>query len=530
VLDTPTLVWKGGAGNWDNTTANWMNGATPTTWSPGNIAAFGSPAGTVTVTEPVTVGTGIRFDTGGYTIAGAVANNITLSTAAGNAISVSNAADTATISARISGSVGLTKGGAGTLVLSGPNDFTGTVTIAGGVLAVASDAPLGAATNGIALNSGASGGTLRATTSFTVAASHAALTGSGGIDVATGSTLTFANPVAATALAIGSAGNTGTVVFAGPTVSFGGASVAAGAILRVTSPMSDLPTPAYVTLTSTGTIDLAGDNSAFVGGFQIGNSGNGPTVLLQSATALGTNQVRLNGGTIQAAIPMTVSNLWSIGGSSTFAGQPLELSGVIAFFGTGAKTLTVTNTTTISAAIVNTSGANNTLTKAGAGTLILSGSPNNYEGGTSVQNGILHVLDNSKLGLGNVTVSAASAAVTANVILQLDATNQIDDAADIFLISGAAGRRGQLFLNYPVGEPDTVHALTLDGFTLPPGLYTSANASGYITGTGSLLVTSIPEPSMAVLGLVGSGLLALRRRRSSYKRAGGAENRSEMEA
>jgi len=34
---------------------------------------------------------------------------------------------------------------------------------------------------------------------------------------------------------------------------------------------------------------------------------------------LGTNQVRLNGGTLQATVPLTVTNLWSIGGNATIS-------------------------------------------------------------------------------------------------------------------------------------------------------------------------------------------------------------------
>jgi autotransporter-associated beta strand protein len=70
---------------------------------------------------------------------------------------------------QITGQGGIRKQGNGRLVLSGNNDFTGGMTISGGVLAVGADTNLGAATSGITLD----GGKLEFTNAMTLSAARA---------------------------------------------------------------------------------------------------------------------------------------------------------------------------------------------------------------------------------------------------------------------------------------------------------------------------------------------------------------------
>jgi autotransporter-associated beta strand protein len=72
---------------------------------------------------------------------------------------IASSSNTFTVANNIGGSGAVTKGGAGMLVLSGANSFTGGITLYGGTLSVASDANLGA--NGSPLTF--SGGALRVT-------------------------------------------------------------------------------------------------------------------------------------------------------------------------------------------------------------------------------------------------------------------------------------------------------------------------------------------------------------------------------
>jgi len=95
------------------------------------------------------------------------------------------------ISAAASGNLtSLTKAGAGTLELAGANSFTAPITVTGGILQVAADANLGDAANDLFLTNG----TLATTGSFTLDAGRVVTLGGagGGLDVATGTTLTLA--------------------------------------------------------------------------------------------------------------------------------------------------------------------------------------------------------------------------------------------------------------------------------------------------------------------------------------------------
>src|SRR4030095_15580163 len=82
----------------------------------------------------------LSFLTNGYTIDGAS----TLTLGGGSpVISIPALATTATVSASLGGSAGLTKTGNGTLVLTGSNTFTGSVVISGGSISVSDVADMG---------------------------------------------------------------------------------------------------------------------------------------------------------------------------------------------------------------------------------------------------------------------------------------------------------------------------------------------------------------------------------------------------
>ena len=152
--------------------------------------------------------------------------------------SVTNTSGTYTFSGgAINGSTGLTKTGAGTLVLSVPNTYSGGTTIGGGIVQVAADADLG--TGGITL----SGGELQVTSSITSAKS---VTTSAASTIDTG-----ANSVTFTGLASGTGALTklgsGNLTLSPFNSSVGSITLSAGSVT-----LDNTRTSSYVNLGSTG--------------------------------------------------------------------------------------------------------------------------------------------------------------------------------------------------------------------------------------------------------------------------------------
>jgi len=120
---------QGGNGNWNTTTNNWDQGAgsAHTFWNNAgnNTAIFGGTAGTVTLTNNITVG-GLQFFTAGYM----VRSNILTFGTAGNIAAYRDV----TIASVVNGTVAVAKTGGGTLTLSGSNFLTGLFSVQTGTV------------------------------------------------------------------------------------------------------------------------------------------------------------------------------------------------------------------------------------------------------------------------------------------------------------------------------------------------------------------------------------------------------------
>ena len=133
-------VWTGASGgSWNTTDANWTN---PTVWNNSNAdsAIFsGAAVGFITTSVPITL-RGMRFDVNGYRLTSP--GSLTFVAGGGGSLAPGEIQVATGVSADInnalSGTVGLTKTGDGTLILynTSISNYTGTTTISAGKLQI----------------------------------------------------------------------------------------------------------------------------------------------------------------------------------------------------------------------------------------------------------------------------------------------------------------------------------------------------------------------------------------------------------
>ena len=364
----------------------------------------------------------------------------------GSSYSVTNG----TISANLGGaSSALTKGGSGTVVLSGNNTFAGGVTIDAGVLQLGQAGALNSTTpNAVALG----GGTLRLN-SYSVTVAD--LSGNGVVEnaSASGATLTvnkasgsstvtaiLQDGTGAGALALTKTGN-GTVTLSGANTYSGLTTISAGTLeldnrLAVqNSTVSNLVhgglvfssvTNRYVLggLAGTGNIGLTNTAGSLLG-LSVGSNGSNTTYSGQlsgdgSLTKTGNGTLILSGmnnhtgGTVISGGTLSVGADGNLGNAS----GPLTLDGgtllSTASFGTSrtisnlaAGTFAVANATTLR--VDGVIAGPGSLTKVGGGTLSLTAS-NTFTGNFLMQDGALVV--SNQYALQNNTLDFTGGAVT----------------------------------------------------------------------------------------------------------------------
>jgi fibronectin-binding autotransporter adhesin len=278
--------------------------------------------------------------------------------AGGGAIDVAQNTTTLTLSGLATGAGALTKNGAGTLVLSGTNDYTGT-TVSAGILRAGSTSAFGA----------------------------------GPMTVNTGATLDLAG----FSSAVGRLDGTGNVLLGSATLTVRGSGSFAGAIAGTGG----------VTI---GTF-LQGINQTFSG---CGNSYQGPTTI-QSGNTLTVDCLR--DGTQASGIGASTSastNLVFVNGALNYTGGTVTTDRGFSMSGGAGGAIGVQNALTTLTFSGQATGAGGSFTKSGAGTLVLSGN-NTYGGGTNVSAGILRAGSTSAFGTGPMTVSAGATLDLANL-------------------------------------------------------------------------------------------------------------------
>ncbi len=377
------------------------------------------------------------------------------------------AADAAIQSGAISevgGSRPLEKIGTGTLTLSGPNSFTGPMTITAGTLNVTGGSAL---SNSAAVNVGAAG-------TFSVSGSETigSLAGSGILSLGSGTTLTTGADNSSSLFSGTSSGlggltktGTGTMTLTG-TNAFGGALNVAGGNLTVTPSGS---------LNGMSSFSVLGGASAFLGGSVQGVNGGGMTgagLGALSVNASGTlyldDNTSLSGTTLNLA---SGSNLNLFLTTNTSQYPQISLSGSaniananvgvyldpISFSGTLATSFTYSN-------VITGSGVTGTF-----GTVNLAQSPS----------GLFTVA-------GIYTPTSAGLQVTRNAFSTLGGNGGNQDSVGDAL--------EDIFINGPT-DPDLLNLFTVIGSTPAggvPAIYTAISGAENAENTGNSLRTDDP--------------------------------------
>ncbi|HLG06011.1 MAG TPA: autotransporter-associated beta strand repeat-containing protein, partial [Gemmatimonadales bacterium] len=305
----------------------------------GLVVNSGATGGTVTTgAGTLTLGSNVS-STGGATNA-SISGNLALGGST-RTFTVTNAADGLDVSAVISGTVGLTKAGAGTLTLSGDNTYTGATTVNTGIVSVASLADGGTASNIGASTTTASnltlgGGTLQYTGPSAGTDRNFVLSGgtTSSLEVTgAGSTLSISGASTSTSGALVKRGS-GTLTFSGSNLHTGSTTVTAGTLLVNGTQSSSAVSLNGGTLGGTGTV--ASVTSTASGGTVA--PGAGPGILNSGGVNWSSGspvfQVELNGTTAGADYDqLIVTGTVNLTGSS--------FSGTVGYSPTAGQTFTI---------------------------------------------------------------------------------------------------------------------------------------------------------------------------------------------
>ena len=446
---------------------------------------FSDAIGSVTMTSgSVTTGTG-TLTLGGDVTGNAASNSATITGnlgLGGNrifSIADGTAAQDMTISAVISGGFSVTKNGAGTLVFSGANTYTGTTTITSGILNVQSATGLGT-TGGGAGTTVSNGGTLQLQGGITVGNESLSISGTGAV------------------------GENGALVNVSGTDNYGGLLTLTGATtisadsgtLHLTN-FNNITGAFNLTLTGAGTGIIESDIATTTGALIKNGTGtwilsdqddytggttiNAGTLVATSSDSLGapTGTLTINAGTLEIQSGYSTSRTVTVGdAASTFQIDPFQ---------------TYTATTGI--------GGSGTLNKTGAGIMVLSG-VNTYTGGTNVTAGTLKISANDRLAdSGALTVSGGT----------FDLQTFSETVGAVTLSSGAinGGSGGTLTGSSYALQSGTVSAVLAGGGNITKSTAGTVTLTGANTMTGAVTInggnlTAAAASGNAALGAVSS--------------------------
>jgi autotransporter-associated beta strand protein len=234
-------------------------------------------------------------------------------------------------------------------------------------------------------------------------------------------------------------------------------------------------------LTKNGAGALTINNANTYSGGTVLNAG---TLNINNASAIGTGPLAVAAGTTinnTSGSPVTLSTnnaqVWD--GNFTFGGASALNMGTGPVTLTDNRTLTVNGAGALTVGPIAESGGPRRLTKAGPGTLVLSGN-STYTGGTTVNAGTLSV--NAALA-GGVTVAAgARLAGSGTITGAIDVSGNLSSGNDTNpanLRAGSARLRGGSTLGLDLAGPANYDTLSLTGaLAIDPGSTLSVTFSG----------------------------------------------------
>ena len=391
-----------------------------------------------------------------------------------------------TVSAVVSGTVGLTKAGAGTMVLSGANTYAGVTTVSAGVLNVQDASALGTTAGGTTVSSGAA---LQIQNNSVIGNEALTLSGTG-------------------------VGSTGALRNISGTNSLSGA-VTLAANTQINSDAGSLTLSGGITGTNrTLTVDGAGD-LALTGALTTGTGAlvkNGAGTLALAGVASYTGVTTLNAGTLRldASNVLSDSTAVTVASGATFDvnGQTETIASLAGagdvHLGTGALTTAGNASTTFS----GTLGGTGSFTKGGTGILTLDTNLTftgtfNLGGGTLRLSDItLNVTTFNLTGNSTIDFAGVDASLYATTLnlngFTLNITNWAD-AADFFYAANWTGAITDTRGAAPMNQ------VTFNGFTAADTKWQAYDHQ----------VTPVPEPAAYGTLLLGSLVLVAAWRRRS---------------
>lgn len=489
--NTTGALTKAGAGTLTLSGANLNTG---TTTVAGGTLALG--ASNALASGGVTVTGGATFDIGTFSdsVGTVTLTNGNITGTTGTLTGTSYALQNGLVSAVLGGTAGLTKTTAGTVTLSGANTYTGATAVNAGVLSVSSLANGGGASNiGASTNAAANlvlgGGTLRFTGATASTDRNYTLT------TATTSAIEVTNP--ATNLTVsGASTNTtgaltklgdGTLTLTGSNVNSGATTIRAGTLqVGNGGTTGSLGTGGVTNLgrlvfNRSNALTVANVVSSFG---ELVKEGSGTTTLTGANTYTGATTI--NAGTLALNATGTIARSSGVANNGTFTTAAAKT--IDSMTGTGntvlGGTLTIgdaSNTSSVYGGVISGTGG---ITKAGTGTLTLSGA-NTYTGVTTISAGTLVAANAAALGgpASGTTVANGAVLRVDNVALNAEAVTL--QAGGTLSGNGAASLAGN------VTQTGAATLTATSGGTLT--LNGAVNAGGFsttISGPGSVVATN----------------------------------------